>query len=246
MEALSRSIIKLNAVPDPELHFPTFVVTPDTSTLENVDSWIHLWDEAYLEFKSGKVKDYENRKVAQKELALSRLIKSPHKSAKSYGPQIAEWAAAAGNFPTTVVKTPFSVLPIPLSEYWKQLIVRCARDESIYLLHEGDMSELLEHCETNIPLGTSHSHLLFQCLREASKKLASFLGVESRSTPGKFTILSGETSAELVNIKAMIAAAPEQEPKEIQFKSKADFLRAKFRWDMKLRHGQNLGGPNES
>jgi len=242
MEKLSILVSRINSVPNPEEVFPLFIISPETKDLSNVSTWLDIWESSFQEFKSGKFRDYDNRKLAQREFALSRLIRSQHRPIKSYAKQIADWAAVAGDFPTFNITSPISSLPVSLSDYWKTIIIRCAKEESIYLLNGKDLQELLEHCETNIPIGSLHSHALFECLRKANSKLINFLGIDSHSVLSKspvnsFTILSQETSHEAANMRALIDSAPEEEPKEINYKTKFEYLKAKLRWEMAKKYG---------
>jgi hypothetical protein len=236
MEFLSRTVIKLNAVSNPSVCFPSYVVTPDTRYLTNVHHWIANWHEEYIEFTSGKRKDYDDRKLARRESALERLIKNPHRTISSYARELAEWSAIAGSFPTFMISSPWNKHSISCSDYWKEIIVRCSRNELLYSIPEKDLRELLDHCEESVPAGSIHSHALFQVLRKAMEKQKNFLGLGDMDVRTNYAILSETDDVESANIKAMIASAPLEIPRPEQYPSKFQYLKAKLRWDMSVKY----------
>lgn len=236
LEFLSRTVIKLNTVSTPAILFPRYVVTPDTRTLSNVHHWIENWNNEFNDFQSGKKRDYDDRKLAKREMALERLIKNPHKPVSLYSRELAEWASVAGDFPIFMVKSPFSKLNVPLAEFWKDIITRAAKNELLYTIPDKDLRELLEHCEDHVPVGSIQSHMLFQCLRKAQEKHKNFLGLGDYDLETNYTLLNDSDTTELANMKALIAAAPVEEPRREQYPTKFQFLKAKLRWDMAKKY----------
>jgi hypothetical protein len=232
MESLAKTVSKLNAVQNPAVQFPRFVISADTFQLQNVHHWIEIWNDCYEDFLNGVRKDYDNRdrgegrKLVQRELALERLIKNPHKPISLYSLQLSEWASVAGTFPPQVL------------DYWKSIIQKCANDNQVYSVPYKHIQELLDHCEAEInAIGSIFSHKLFEVLRRAIRKHKSFLG-EDESIPS-YTILSEATSdIRLSNIKAIIDSASEKEPRREEFTSKFEFLKAKLKYDMAKRYGK--------
>ena len=238
LEPLAKALIKLNTVPNVQEYFPHYVISKDSRDLTNTSFWISNWENSYSEWKSGKFKDYDGRelykKLAHREAALERLIKNPHRPVSAYASQIADWAEIAGSFPQSQTLSPFSNSNIPLGLYWKQIILRCAKEDHVYSIRRADLEELLEHCEEQIPVGTLYSNTLFKLLRFALEKQKNFLGFPELA-PGKsisYSFLQSSDTVEAANLRAAIAAAPSEEPKEQDFPSKILFLKAKFRWDM--------------
>lgn len=240
MEYLFRTVIKINSVSLPSQIFSRFVISPDTRTLSNVHYWIETWHENYVDFTNGSRRDYENRKLAQREAALERLIKNPHRDISSYASQLADWAAIAGEFPTCKVNNPFGTKPITLSDYYKQIIIRCASKTQLFSVKKADVEELLEHCEEKISaVGSIYSHALFKVLREALSKLDNFLGLGDFDLgSGGYTILEESSDVEHINMKLIIDSAPEEEPKIDQYPTKFQYMRAKAKWDMAKRYGR--------
>ena len=236
MEYLVRTVIKLNTVSTPASIFPSFVISQDTKFLSNVKYWIQNWEEAYNDFASGKAREYDDRKLIHRESALERMIKNPHKPISAYANQIAEWAIQAGDFPDFLVESPWTKTKITYADFSKQIITKCAKEESIFSIPRKDIEELLEHCETNISIGSIYGHALFKILKVALDKHKNFLGlgdIDIGSTTYQF--LDSDDSVESANIKAMIDSAPPELPKPEQYPNKLAYLRAKMRWDMKMK-----------
>lgn len=241
MEALAKILCKLNSVSSPERIFPHYVISPDTKYLDNVQYWIANWEEAFSEYSTAQSKFIDQRnswqKLQHREHALERLIKNPHKPVSEYAGILADWAAIAGDFPKFSLTSPFTGTPITCDSYWKDLISRSARKDIGLMFASStilaDIDELLEHCETTIPAGSIHSHLLFKVLRDTKEKKKNFLGLGdqdiSRST---YEILSSSDSVESANLAAMIQSAPEEEPKPESYPTKFAYMKAKMRWDM--------------
>jgi hypothetical protein len=244
MESLCRTVIKLNSVSNPAVCFPHYVISPETRTLDNVQYWIENWQDSYEAFIAGRIKDIEGReewrKLNLREAALQRLIKNPHRPISSYASQIADWASIAGSFPSTgTIPSPFSGQQITITDYWKNLIELCANETKLFSIPRDDLQELLDHCEEHIPVGSIYSNALFKIIRHAMDRQKSFLGLGDldivRST---YEILTSTDNVEEANLRASIQAAPIEEPRQEQYASKFEFLRAKLRYQMAKKHGQ--------
>jgi hypothetical protein len=248
MEQLAKTISKLNVVTSPAAVFPRYAVGPDTKYLTNVKHWIENWEEAFLDFQSGYARDYDARKLITRETALERLIKNPHLPVSSYAAKIADWASVAGNFPDYLTISPFSGLKIKMSDYWKEIIVKCSKEESIFSVPQIDIQDLLEHCENNISIGTIFSNALFSVLRKALEKQKNFLGLGDMDlSRGKYQILSDDDTTETANLKAMIDSAPDHEPRIEEYPNKLAYLKAKLRYQVARKYGaspENVGESN--
>jgi hypothetical protein len=247
MEFLVRTVIKINTVSTPALIFPEFAVTPDTKFLSNVHYWIEIWHKAYEDFRSGKIREYENRELAHREAALQRMIKNPHKPISEYASKIADWAIQAGNFPTFIIESPLSrastSVKLTCAEYWKQIIIRCGKDEQVFSIPQADLKEVLEHCEENISVGSIYGHALFKLLRHGIEKHKNFLGlgdIDIAATTYQF--LESSDSTEAANIKAQVDSAPQELPRLEQYPNKFAYLKAKLRYDMARKYRKNEEG----
>jgi hypothetical protein len=241
MEALCKSISRLNTVVNPAVVFPRYVISPETKDLSNVAYWIHNWNQAYQDFTDGYRSAHDSSKLIQREHALERLIKNPHRPVSSYAGQIADWAAEAGNFPTAITVSRLTGQRCSISDYWKQIISKCAHEDSLFAINRQDLEELLEHCETEIPIGSIFSNALFSVLRHAIKRQRNFLDIADLETGTSnfgtgYRILSPTDSVESANMQALIMSAPADKPKEKDYPSKMAYLKAKMRWEMAQKY----------
>lgn len=240
MEHLMKITTKMNTIANPAVLFPKYVVSPDTCNLATVRYWLDNWYSCYSDFQAGRVKDWDDRKLIQRENALDRLLKDHHKSIKDKAGQIAEWASIAAEFPTGMTPNPWSRTgeQIALSEYWKLLIIKAASDYGLLGATKqikDDYAEMMEHCYCEIPQGTIRSHALFSILRGAMERQKNYLGFDLDTSKPKFTFLSDEPAKtddiETVNLRVMIGTAPSKEPLRVEYASNFMFLKAKLAWE---------------
>jgi hypothetical protein len=250
MESLAKILCKLNSVSSPERIFPNYVISPDTKYLDNVQYWITNWEESFVEYSASQSKFIDQRnswqKLQHREHALERLIKNPHKPISEYSGILADWAAIAGDFPKFLVTSPFTGLSISCDSYWKDIISRCARKDIGLMFATNqilaDIDELLEHCETSIPAGSIHSHLLFKLLRDTKEKKKNFLGLGDQDiTKSTYAFLSPTDTVESANLSAMIQSAPTEEPKPESYPTKFAYMKAKMKWDLAKKSAQKTG-----
>lgn len=232
MESLVRTVIKLNTVRNPAVTFPRFAITIETRYLSNVHHWIDCWNDSYQSFLDGYRSAHESRKLIIRESALQRMIKNPHKDIREYALQLSEWAAVAGEFPSFLTRSPWNSLSIPCSEYWKAIIVRCARAEYLHQVSSKDLQELIDHCEDKIPVGSIYSHALFKILRAAQEKQKNYLGFGEIDLHSSYTLIDDSMSVEAANMKAMVDSAPLEQPKRESYPTQFKYLQAKLRWEM--------------
>jgi hypothetical protein len=239
MEFLVRTVVKLNTVSNPAVVFPHYVISPDTKFLTNVHYWIENWHQSYIQFQEGYRREIDDRKLLKRESALERMIKNPHKPISSYASEIASWAALAGSFPTFLTTNPFSQLAVPISDYWREIIRRCASNDTIFSVPKKDIEELLEHCEDHIPIGSIYAHALFKVLRTAIEKQRNFLGIGEIDVRATYAILDNNSTAEQANMHALMSAAPDEKPQEKNYPTKFKYLQAKLRWEMSQKYGDS-------
>lgn len=237
MENLVRIVTRMNVITNPGVHFPHCAITPETKDLTNSTHWIYNWQEAYQEFVDGKGKDYDDRKLVHREAALERLIRSPHRPISSYISQIAEWASVAGNFPTFPTIDRINQERVECAIYWKRIIIKCGTENGIFSINREDLEELIEHCESEIPIGSVFSNALYSVLRKAREKHKNFLGLGDLDLKGTvFNILQKDDTVEYANMTAMINSAPMEEPKRESYPSKFEYMKAKLRYDMSKKY----------
>lgn len=224
MESLYDTVGKILAVKNPRFTLPRFVISHDTRTLDNVKYWLQAWDAAYLDFKNGLKEQELRSKLQRREAALERLIKNPAIKPERYAHLLAAWADEASEFPQfniTIRNTQTT-----LAEYWKDIICKCYRQESVIQIPKSDIQELLEHCEEHIDLGSIFSYQLLTLLREALQTIDGFFG-NSETT---FQILSDDESVGTSNLQLLIETAPVEKPRRIDYPSEFAFLKEKMKW----------------
>lgn len=225
MEPLIRIVSWIDSIKVPSLSLPHFCISPDTSSLENVEHWIAAWYAARSDFEDGYKAYTVSQAIIRREAALERLIKNPNRKPESYAVQIAEWASLAAAFPTFSVNVRGTEMTC--AEYWKSIIVQCGKsDSSVFRIDDADLQELLDHCEENLHFGSIFTHSLFSLLRNAKNRAKDYLG---------FTIIPSDHSVvEANNIQRLVDAAPDKEPLERDYPSRFAFLRAKAAWNTKI------------
>jgi len=238
MESLTKTLLRLNTVINPSQVFPRYVISPETKTLQNIQYWIQNWKDAYKDHLDGYVSANESQKLISREAALERLIKSSYKDVSTYSIQLSDWASVAGSFPTFSLINPFTGHTDTCANYWKSLIIRATKEESIFSIRRRDLEELLEHCEEHIPYGSIFSDKLFKVLRHSLERQKNFLGLGdldiSKST---YTILGASDTVEDANLKGMIDSAPESEPRPEQYPTKFLYMKARLRYQLAQKAG---------
>lgn len=239
MESLIRMIGKINIIQHPRFALPSFAVTKDTATLDNVCHWIEAWHSSFMEFMRGYKEQTEQERIIRREYALERMIKTTQlKNAKKYAIALANWAELAGQFPTFPMLHPITHNPVQLNEYWKEIIIACIKEEKIFQYPTSDVDELITHCEDMIPHGTISAASLMDLLRVGKKSQSSYLCLSDFDVAAfKNGSLSSEDVVETTNKIAMIQSAPLTAPVRSEYSSDLEFARAKARWRMKLQYG---------
>jgi hypothetical protein len=237
MEALIRMVAWIDTIKHPNLSMPKFAITKETANLANAKHWIEAWVTAKAEFENGYREYTINQKIIRREHALEKLIKDTHRTPESYAAHLAEWAAMVAQFPTFAVKIDGKVMTC--SDYWKDIIRKCGNTNyQTWKLDKNDLQELTEHIIDNVDHGSIFAAALLKLLRAATVRHSSFLGLEFTTGPNNtgFTILDDNASIEQANIQALIAGAPETEPREFEYPTRIAYLRAKIRWEMASRY----------
>lgn len=221
------------------LSLPKFVISPDTKDLSNSKYWIESWTQNYADYLNGYKDTTRQAELMRREYALERLIKDKNKDPSKYALQLAEWAARAAEFNDDgqiVADGTDNDKPIPLNEYWKKLIRMCCKGENIYCIHDGDLSELIDHLEQSLEIhGNIQAYTLMAVLRGVQTKKQNYLDlgdIDIGAHGTVFRILDADSSVEDANKLALIDSAPSQKPIESDYPSKLAYLRARTKWDM--------------
>jgi hypothetical protein len=221
-----------------QLHLPSFVITPDTKNLESSPDWIKIWEEAYKNYEDGYRTATLLERIERKETVLERYIKDRSKDISSYASRIADWAHDAGGFEKHadyIVLNEFDK-PERMADYWRRIIIACAKTEAIWNIPDVDLTDLIEHCEEHIYHGSIYAHTLMSLLKAGAERKKNFLDlgdIDIGSNGISFRILDADTSVEDANKLALIDSAPLTEPVESQYPNKLAYIRAKMNWRMK-------------
>lgn len=242
MEDLFRVVSTLNMIKSPKFAVPRFAVTQDNKDLSNIFYFLESWDNAIADFKSGYKTQADWNSIANKELALERLIKSPMRLVESYAGILADWAELAASFPSYQSTTDTILGKLTLADYWKQIIKRCCKSESIFSIPRADLEELIEHCEHNLVHGTIYSAKLMSLLRDGLVRQKTFLGFtdDELVNPTKFVILDDNASVEDANKLAAINSAPAEKPVRTAYSSNFLYTRALLNYNYAQSYKQKL------
>lgn len=222
---------------------PRYAIDTDTNDLSTIPEYITSWNEAIDESIKGYKTVAEIFAEQEQESAIERLIRSPYRTNdRELAWKLAQWAESTGKFPKFLTQAP-NGKSIPLNELWKEIIKACVDDDRIHHIPRSDLEELIEHVIDNIPQGTIHAQKLLQFLRTALAKKTDMLslGFGNENLAGKktsFTIVRNDSQRAGAFLNTILSQAPQKEPKREEFKSLAEFLRAKAKWNL-ANNGNN-------
>lgn len=239
MENLLHIIAKINLISHPSFTLPSFAVSNDTASLANSGHWIQVWTENYKEWYDDKLSAVEREElktaIDHRETALQRLIKSST-PVEAYAKTLAEWAAYAGEFPSSTTLHPITQQQVSLSEYWKQIIRSIANEDQLWRFPRADIVELIEHCEGAIVHGNIYAFTLMKYLRGGLAKYDDYLGFGDVSINSKggtpFTVMPSNSSVYTINKAALLNTAPTERPQKHQYPSSLAWLKAFTKWKL--------------
>jgi hypothetical protein len=224
MEPLARIFSWMLGINRVHLVMPKFVIQTDNRRLLNIRHWIETWYDARKQFEDGYSRYLLDRKLADKEQALERLIKNSQRTTEDYAGLLCTWAMQA------------SSAPKGMHEYWRELF--CLKGLKIYAAKAIDLQELLDHLEECLEHGSIFAASTLKHIRTLVHKnkagLNYGLGItdedlaEIESSP--FKIVEG--SVEEHNIRVVAASAPEEEPIASKYSSRIAYLRDKAAWEL--------------
>ena len=221
IQQLIRVIESTNCISIPSFKQPSFVVDCDNSQLSQVPNWIAAWNRNIRDFKEGYASVKLQEDLQKLENKLSYYLKSGI-NPENYSFAVASWACKAAEFPPNK------------AEAWCKLIRSCFNSAKMFSIPMSEIREVKEYCEENIEAGSIHFHALMSTLREGSTRHTDFLGLSTPNSLG-YTLLPAETSKNQVEVEAIIAKAPIEEPIRIDYSSDIEFLKAKIAYKLALR-----------
>jgi hypothetical protein len=245
MHTLFSVLSKLDVFKHPSFACPRYIISADTRNLASIRYWLASWLKAYEDFNNGYRSVSLQNRIIRREAALERLIKS-RRPTESYAKVLADWASLAGDFPkfSVTVGTDSNARTLSCSEYWKEIIVRIGKKDSIWTISQQDLQELITHCEDNIEAGSIYSHTLMKYLRTAYEDISNPLGFGVKTS---FKILddmedSAATSEqpesiEAQNLRTILSTAASEEPRQENYPTKFEYIKAKMIWQLAQKKG---------
>lgn len=224
MEPLARILAWMDGISRKELVLPKFVIQHDNRRLENVRYWIETWFNARKDYEDGYNKYLNQRKLADKEAALERLIRNSQRTTDDYAGLLATWALQASDAPKG------------LHDYWRELFL--LKGLKLYSAKTADLIELVEHMEENLEHGSIFAAATMKHVRTLLKKnqagLNFGLGIDDEDfeeiNNSPFKIVEG--SIEEHNMQVIANSAPLEEPVASKFESRVAYLKAKAAWEL--------------
>ena len=231
MEALLNILSWQHTIKHPHLSMPHMAITQSTATLDNVRNWIAAWNSARQDFENGYVELTRNQIMLRQEDTLQRLIKDQQKEIYQYAGILANWASLSADFPLfniTVGDTNIS-----LAEYWKQLIITCAKTPlHIWRLDVNDLIELEDHLITNLEQGSIYAYAVMKLVKTGIATHNDYLG---------YDIINYAEDIEKANLKILADNAPIDRPILSNYPNKILYLKDKIRYEQAQKMLGNLG-----
>lgn len=255
LHLLSLVVWKSNIL-SPRLFLPMFRISKGNYALENFHFWLKDWEQAKKEFESGISKQERMATKGRLEFYLEKKIHNIELGvageSQKYLKVLASWAELAAEFPTFSIQHPISGEAIKLNEYWKEII--CCPEGKIFKYPPADIKEIEDHLiqEDNLEdLSTLYAGALVRRLRRLISRTTNLYGLELVELGEEETGFSFQTGqkrkwGERVAfdqkiddaLESIARKAPESEPVERDFSTKAEFLKAKIAWKLALSRKQ--------
>jgi len=241
-----------SSILSPRLSLPLFHISRENSSLDNFHYWMKAWEGAKKEFEAGVSKQERLATKGRLEFYLEKRIHNVELGivgeSQKYLKVLASWAELATDFPTFSIQHPISGEAIKLNEYWKEII--CCPEGKVFQYPPADIKEIEDHLiqEDNLEdLSTLYAGALVRRLRRLISRTTNLYGLELVELGEEETGFSFQTGqkrkwGERVAFDQKIddaleniaRTAPESEPVERDFQTKAQFLKAKIAWKISI------------
>jgi hypothetical protein len=225
---------------------PKFAVDTYTQDLTSIPAWLDAWNDAKVNWETKGISWSLAQKLALREEALMKLIRSPARKEDSYARQMAKYILE------------LTQAPLYLHEEWTKIFL-LKDNQDIWMQDAEIIDKLLEYMEINLNPATVIAHDAFARIRRI-KKIADLgmvggLGIndvpEIYNEKGLpvFKILTATQSnyqmpalgtehisfenIEEHNLQVAIANAPKILPIPSAYNSRVEYLRALSAWRIK-------------
>lgn len=214
-------------------YLPKYKIADYNCDLSTLANYLAATDRAILEYREqDNIPDYLKNQT--EEMILKLLRNSVHKATNTRAlPKLmADWARDAAMFPRTQISLRDGK-KYTVADHWHEVVTRIfAAQHPVHILSEditlGDISELVDHCEEHLDIGSIHSLALLKKLREVQVVLHEFKN-DIREKQNSMEVMQGlaseDTTPALVN-----KVYKEGEPRREDYASIMAFTRAKLAW----------------
>lgn len=226
---------------------PKFVIDTYTQDLKSIPAWLDTWNDAKEAWETKGISWSIAQKLALREEALMKMIRSPSRKEDSYARQMAKYILE------------LTQTPLYLHEEWTKIFL-LKDNQDIWNYDVEDINLLLEWMETNLNPSSLIAHDAFARIRRI-KKIAEMgivggLGIDDipeiynekglpifkilkTATDSNYQMPDLETpkisfeNIEEHNLQVAIANAPIKLPVASEFSSRVEYLRALSAWRIK-------------
>ena len=212
---------KTSIIKHPSFKQPSFVVSYDNGSLEQVHNWILAWHENLVAFNVSRATYAQQRDLAKIEADLDQKLQAgiPLEKLPAI---ISSWASQTAEFPTDK------------DEAYQRVIRSCFNSTKMFNTPLPLIKEVQEYCFANIEPGSIHFHTLCEILKEGASRHLDYLGGSTLALG--YTLLDTsatggtregdlKTVAELTTIAG---TAPLEQPIESDYPTKLAYLKARL------------------
>lgn len=231
------------SITSPRLSLPGFAINKGTSAMDNFHFWLMAWEEGKKNFLSGQLAMQQENTKLKLESYLEAKIRAVELGvlgeSEKYLKVLANWADIAAQFPKFKITHPFnSKLALTCGEYWKEII--CTKSSVSGLYPTGDIKELEDHLIDNLDdISSLYAGALIRRIRRLLAGGTEDLGLELLELPEddmfpgqrRYQEVVSEHAGSDAAMAALAADAPEQEPVEKDYATRAKYLVARIKWN---------------
>lgn len=225
--------------------FPSFLVTPENNSLESIPSLITEWNSVIGDLSSSYLSQKKSSSISSIESKILNL--GIDKTSPLFYTYLGEWAEIVCEFPTFYTLTT-SGERIKISEYWKSLIRKSLKRESLLNIPISDLVELYEHCLSSLDLSedfTGFGTILLETLKRNTETTDDLFGF-SILPPAHESITGGLKEITISDICLESLQKETEKPTRLKYPNLADFAAAMSRWLVQSTHTSTQSKNNQT
>lgn len=190
-----------------------------TASLDNIGNWLDNWNSTQRDFTSSMHLQSMRTTIASAQEKLIKLLQLNKQDSDLFLKHLAKWFMVASNAPKA------------LWDYWTDLFL--LKTPALWDASVTDLDELKEHCEHNIPMNSSYAmyayrHICAQYTEASEGVLGAIVG-----NGPIYSIISDPVERD--NLAIISEQAPPAEPKQQDYATPVEYLKARAAWRIKLR-----------